>query len=188
MLYLCNIKAPEVIKDNKYGTKADIWSLGITAIEMAMGRPPHSDKAPLQVLFLIPKSESPNLPDDDDRFSDNFRDFISLCLTKNPKERPTARDLLHSKFIKTCKGLRVTQKLVLKVQPLIDEYRKKQRERDEQEQNNQTNSYGFDDDDDDDDDDGYNAGTMIGPDSGIYLQYIDNISVYRSNIIYYLYI
>lgn len=44
--------APEIFTDGKYNTKADLWSLGITAIEMACGRPPHSDKSPLQVQYI----------------------------------------------------------------------------------------------------------------------------------------
>ncbi|KAF0468080.1 Pkinase-domain-containing protein [Gigaspora margarita] len=101
--------APEVIRQDGYDHKADIWSLGITAIELAKGEPPLSEYHPMRVLFLIPKAIPPVL---EGNFSSSFKDFASLCLQKNPNDRPTAKDLLRHRFIKSARSTTQLQELI----------------------------------------------------------------------------
>ena len=91
--------APEVIMEGVYyDTKADIWSLGITAYEMATGNPPYCEIEALRVMQLITKSKPPRL--EGKGYSASLKEFIALCLDEDASERPSADDLLKSKFIR----------------------------------------------------------------------------------------
>lgn len=95
--------APEVVmcetsKDRPYDYKADVWSLGITLIEMAEIEPPHHELNPMRVLLKIAKSEPPTLAQPS-RWSSNFKDFLKKCLEKNVDSRWTTSQLLQHPFV-----------------------------------------------------------------------------------------
>lgn len=90
--------APEVIQESGYDHRADIWSLGITAIEMAEGKPPLSDSHPMRAMFMIPSNPPPKLTEQD-KWSKEFHGFLEKCLVKTPDSRWTAEQLLQDDFI-----------------------------------------------------------------------------------------
>ncbi|GAM84037.1 hypothetical protein ANO11243_020280 [Dothideomycetidae sp. 11243] len=106
--------APEVIQEAGYDFKADIWSLGITAIELALGEPPHGNVHPMKVLFLIPKERPPKL--EGPEWSKDFKDFVVACLNKEPERRPTAKALLKHRFIQRAGRTDTLRELVVKAQ------------------------------------------------------------------------
>lgn len=137
--------APEVLQSTEYNGKADIWSLGITAIELAVGEPPHANVHPMRAIFLIPTSEPPSLPDPS-KWSPEFNDFIKVCLAKNPEKRPTASYLLSNHpFITKAQSKSIIASLVETSMKDIDDYR------------------ALEADDAEEDEDGYAVNTMTMP-------------------------
>lgn len=95
--------APEVVAcerqlDYSYDIRCDVWSLGITAIELAEGEPPLADVHPMRALFQIPRNPPPKLKEATE-WSDDFNDFLSVCLVKDYEKRPLMSDLMNHKFI-----------------------------------------------------------------------------------------
>jgi len=95
--------APEVIKLEKYNVKADIWSLGITLIELAEGRPPNTDITNIHELLKLPLRPPAKLKRPS-AFTPEFNDIIARCLVKEVPERCTAVDLLMHPFIQKSVG------------------------------------------------------------------------------------
>jgi len=112
--------APEVIQENGYGVSADIWSLGITCIEMAQGHPPYNNIHPMRAIFVIPSRPPPKL-EQPEKFSDDFNDFIALCLVKKPEERMTATQLLETPFMKKAQTTAILENMVNEAIDLISQ-------------------------------------------------------------------
>ncbi|KAN0035577.1 hypothetical protein ACTA71_004857 [Dictyostelium dimigraforme] len=91
--------APELIRGQNYDRKVDIWSLGIMAMEMAESEPPYMSFPPLRALFLITTKGIPDLKDQN-KWSDDFKDFVKKCLDKDVENRPEAKVLLNHPFLK----------------------------------------------------------------------------------------
>ncbi|XP_016087397.1 traf2 and NCK-interacting protein kinase-like isoform X4 [Sinocyclocheilus grahami] len=125
--------APEVIAcdenpDATYDYKSDLWSLGITAIEMAEGAPPLCDMHPMRALFLIPRNPAPRLKSK--KWSKKFQSFIESCLVKNHNQRPSTEQLLKHPFIRDLPNER---QIRIQLKDHIDRTKKKRGERDETE-------------------------------------------------------
>ena len=86
----------ETFRDQPYDNKVDIWSLGISLIEFAQMEPPYHEMSPMRVLLKIQKSDPPFL-DRPSKWSKEFCDFVKICLTKDPNQRPSAEVLLKVK-------------------------------------------------------------------------------------------
>uniref|UniRef100_A0A8C7XXQ3 non-specific serine/threonine protein kinase n=1 Tax=Oryzias sinensis TaxID=183150 RepID=A0A8C7XXQ3_9TELE len=125
--------APEVIAcdenpDATYDYRSDLWSCGITAIEMAEGAPPLCDMHPMRALFLIPRNPPPRLKSK--KWSKKFFSFIESCLVKNYTQRPPTDQLLKHPFIRDQPNERQVR---IQLKDHIDRTKKKRGEKDETE-------------------------------------------------------
>ncbi|XP_027697768.1 serine/threonine-protein kinase 10 isoform X1 [Vombatus ursinus] len=134
--------APEVVmcetmKDTPYDYKADIWSLGITLIEMAQIEPPHHELNPMRVLLKIAKSDPPTLLTPS-KWSLEFRDFLKTALDKNPETRPTAAQLLEHPFVSKITNNKALRELVAEAKAEVMEEIEDNREEGEDDDSTET--------------------------------------------------
>nr|VDD01770.1 unnamed protein product [Brassica rapa] len=119
--------APEVMQQvDGYDFKADIWSFGITALELAHGHAPFSKYPPMKVLLMTLQNAPPRLDyERDKKFSKSFRELIAACLVKDPKKRPTSAKLLKHPFFKHARSTDyLSRKILHGLSPLGDRFKK----------------------------------------------------------------
>ncbi|KAE9449132.1 hypothetical protein C3L33_18969, partial [Rhododendron williamsianum] len=118
--------APEVMQQlHGYDFKADIWSLGITALELAHGHAPFSKYPPMKVLLMTLQNAPPGLDyERDKRFSKSFKELVAACLVKDPKKRPSSDKLLKHHFFKQSRSNDYLARTILDgISPLGDRFR-----------------------------------------------------------------
>ncbi|KAL4332897.1 hypothetical protein GQ457_07G001880 [Hibiscus cannabinus] len=118
--------APEVMQQlHGYDFKADIWSFGITALELAHGHAPFSKYPPMKVLLMTLQNAPPGLDyERDKRFSKSFKDLVAACLVKDPKKRPTSEKLLKHHFFKHARPYDYLARTILEgLAPLGERFR-----------------------------------------------------------------
>lgn len=122
--------APEVIQETSYDGKADIWSLGITLLELCEGSPPYFNVHPMRAIFMISSKPAPTLKEPE-KWSSDMQDFVSKCLVKDCEKRSTAADLLKHPWIRHTvreigpagKGLPVLENLIEKYWETVERLR-----------------------------------------------------------------
>ncbi|XP_005797715.2 serine/threonine-protein kinase 10-like [Xiphophorus maculatus] len=130
--------APEVVmcetsKDRPYDYKADIWSLGVTLIELAQVEPPNHEMNPMRVLLKIAKSDPPTLMQPS-RWSPEFSDFLKRSLDKNLDSRWTAAQLLQHSFVSTVTDSRPLRELIAEAKAEVTEEIEEHKEEEEEEE------------------------------------------------------
>ncbi|KAI3909576.1 hypothetical protein MKW98_013993 [Papaver atlanticum] len=125
--------APEVMEQlNGYDFKADIWSFGITALELAHGHAPFSKYPPMKVLLMTLQNAPPGLDyERDKKFSKSFKNMIAQCLVKEPSKRPSARKLLKHPFFKQARSNDYICRTLLEGLPTLGDRMKELKKKDE---------------------------------------------------------
>uniref|UniRef100_A0A1A8RDF6 non-specific serine/threonine protein kinase n=1 Tax=Nothobranchius rachovii TaxID=451742 RepID=A0A1A8RDF6_9TELE len=130
--------APEVVmcetsKDRPYDYKADIWSLGVTLIELAQVEPPNHEMNPMRVLLKIAKADPPTLMQPS-RWSPEFTDFLKRCLDKNVDNRWGAARLLQHSFVSTVTDSKPLRELIAEAKAEVTEEIEEHKEEEEEEE------------------------------------------------------
>uniref|UniRef100_UPI00358E26ED STE20-like serine/threonine-protein kinase isoform X2 n=1 Tax=Myxine glutinosa TaxID=7769 RepID=UPI00358E26ED len=138
--------APEVVmcetfKDSPYDYKADIWSLGVTLIELAEVEPPHHELNPMRVLLKIAKAEPPSL-EYPSRWSNDFNNFLKKALDKNPETRWSVSQLLQHPFVITVASTKPLEQLIAEAKAEVTDEIEEGKEEDEEEDGDSLNSLG----------------------------------------------
>ena len=141
--------APEIALNQEYTYKIDIWSLGITAIEIANGKPPYKNLSPIEFVEEAKSNRIPTLNEDNCKYSEEFKNFVKCCLVKDPAKRPSARELLetHTTFLQKAKNKEYIVEKILKGCPSLHEIFPRKLSENEQyfvkTENNNNNSNNF---------------------------------------------
>ncbi|RCH78235.1 hypothetical protein CU098_000632, partial [Rhizopus stolonifer] len=147
--------APEVMEQAEYDYKADIWSFGITAIELATGHAPFAKYPPLKVLMMTLSNDPPTLERETGthKYSKTFKEMVATCLIKDPHKRPTAEKLLAHPFFKQAKRKEYLVKTILADLPALEQRPRKKIPQRQTSITRLDESWDFDDAGDSDDDD-----------------------------------
>jgi len=118
--------APEVMESKGHNHKADIWSLGITALELGFGKPPYANQRPMKIIMNITEKAPPTVEaynkeeQKEDVLSKDFHRFVKACLKRDPMKRPRAKELMKDNFIKRAKGHQYVYNRVLFSLPRVN--------------------------------------------------------------------
>lgn len=116
--------APEVIlamDEGQYDGKVDVWSLGITCIELAERKPPYFNMNAMSALYHIAQNDTPTLQVQQPDWSHIFRDFVEACLKKSPIDRPTSTNLLSHTFVAGDRSPNVLVDLIIRTKAAVRE-------------------------------------------------------------------
>merc|ERR1719419_986002 len=118
--------APEVMESKGHNHKADIWSLGITALELGFGKPPYANQRPMKIIMNITEKAPPTVEsyNEEERQQDvlhkDFHKFVKACLKRDPTKRPRAKELIKYNFIKRAKSHQYVYNRVLFSLPALN--------------------------------------------------------------------
>lgn len=155
--------APEILLNMDYDTKVDIWSLGITCIELACGKPPFAEYDPMTIFSMIIDDPAPTVQANGIRYAPShaMQDFIEKCLCKNPETRMTVTEALNHPFLKRASGPHLLQKYLSHRPELNKRDYLMSRAPTQQQQHNLTSQFIFDSDDEEEDDEEEGADEAI---------------------------